>query len=736
MQKMRHVVNMRHVCLTYKMAITNVRKVTVLLLTSALIAGVPQLANAAPLNGAAGIYAAKKTIVTSVNVIAIDEVKSKVAIDLKKSQAGKTVKVYVAGSLNGKYASVGSRKLNKNGNATISTNKNVNVGKYLRLMVGGKTVYTGKIAAIIKAQAIAPTFQNKFLGNGGFTVQIANYDTLKSRGLTTTVTTSAGSAAIDGRGVVTVTGLDFTTATTVTATTASNRYQSGSATYVVAASVQAYTTVSNEAQLRTALDNAAPFIRLTANINLTSPLNLSGVVTIDGVDGNKAITGNTITTSGTVTLKNLTLPISTNYYDAGGSANYGVFVASGSLTADNLDLTVDAGALAPDGNNNGFTVQSDASLTVQNSYITIVKRGTSGSYVVYGQSGAENITLLNNTITMTEIGDGALNGFTHLIGTETAGISGTVTVSGNTGTLPEITFLVANKSEAISKGYASWLVDGDILRVLLETKLFEWNSPNWDAVVTNSGELVAAVADVATPTIFLRPGLRNAATASIALTGPLSLSGTRTIDGIDGTTLTGNTITTSGTVTLKNLTLPISTNYYDDEGAANYGVFVASGSLTADNLDLTVDAGALAPDGNNNGFTVQSDASLTVQNSYITIVKRGTSGSYVVYGQSGAENITLLNNEITMTETTGVDPSNGFTHLVGTQGLGILGTVTVSGNTGTLPEITFLVADKSVAISKGYASWLVDGDILRVLSVPTFFVRNLLASDGWDPYIP
>jgi hypothetical protein len=709
-------------------------KTTGLILATALFASIPQLANAAPITASTNTHTAVKSVVksvavplvTSVKVRALDQTSSNVEIKLKKTQAGKTVKAYVANSRNGTYVLVGSHKLDENGNTTIGTRKDVNVGKYLKLKLNGKIVYSGKVTSITKAPALVPTFQNEVMTNDGFTLQIANFASLKSRGITPTVATSKGSAVVSLTGLVTVSGLDFAYSTTLATTTSSSRYETKSTGYTFN---PVATSVATESELLAALATTRPNIRLTSSITLSSPLIISGPASIAGASSAFAFRNNTVTvSSGPVVLKDLTLPTTTNYFDSVGGSNYGVMVSGGSLVADNVHLTV---SKSGDVNNVGFSVQSGASLKVMNSELNIDKWATSGSYAVYAQNGAQNITLTNNALNMAEIGSGATDGFTYLLGTEGAlGIQGTVSVSGNTGYV-EVTMLVADQTAAVSQGYASWLPNGGILRVISTGQFFKQMSGCWGAVATNTAEFDSALADssVNAQTIYLQPGLRDGST-SIALSGPLNIDGPRTIDGVNGTSLTGNTVmVNSGLVELKNLTLPISTNTYDLAGLSNYGVMVMSGSLTADNLTLTVDAGVGAADGNNVGFTVQPNASLIVQNSDITTYKRGGSGSYTVYAQSGSHNVTMTNNTLHMIEV-GSGLVSGYTQMIGTEGpSGITGTVTVSGNTGAV-EVTSMVALLNVSNSETQASWVPVGGILRVLSTSEFFVRT---AGGWNP---
>ena len=219
-------------------------------------------------------------------------------------------------------------------------------------------------------------------------------------------------------------------------------------------------------------------------------------------------------------------------------------------------------------------------------------------------------------------------------------------------------------------------------------------------------------------TIFLQPELRDGS-SDIQLSAPLELAGPRTIDGAgnDNLFLLGDTITVvSGDVTLKNLYVETSVTNRQPEG--NYGILVNGGSLSFENSTMWVDENIV--DTNNVGFSVANGASLTVLNSGIHINKRVQAGSYAVYAQSGAENITLTNSRFDMDEYT--EDGIGYTHLIGTEGIGIQGAVNVSGG-DTNAEVTMMVAENSVATSLRYASWAPNYSIVRVLSTGEFFQK-------------
>ena len=684
------------------------------ILATALFASAPQVAMATPLSSGATISTVAKSVVKSVNVSVVDGTKSDVKINLKSGQAGKTAKLYVSASRNGTYVYAGSKRLNKFGNTVIRTSKSVNVGSYLRILVNGSSVYNAKVARVTKASGITPTFQSEVITSDGFTVEIPNYALLSSQGLTPNVVTTEGEVSVDSDGLVTVSGLDFAGAATVTASSGSSRFTSKSATYKFDPET---VSVANETQLRDALaDQSVLKIRMTNNISLANPLSLSRSVSIEGASSAYELRNDTVTvTAGTVQLKNLTMPESTNNWQE-NDGNYGVMVMGGSLIASNLHLYVDSGE---DENNDGFSVASGASLTVRNSELTIVKSGTSGSYAVYAQSGAENITLTNNILNMVESGAGVDDGFTYLVGTQGDGIQGNVSVSGNSGSA-EVAMMVYGKSYDTSLSYASWIPEGAIVRALGDgySTFFKKMDGGWGRVATTTAEFDSALADDSANavTIFLQPELRDGS-SDIQLSAPLELAGPRTIDGVgnDNLFLIGDTITVvSGDVTLKNLYVETSVTNRQPEG--NYGILVNGGSLSFENSTMWVDENIV--DTNNVGFSVANGASLTVLNSDININKRVQAGSYAVYAQSGAENITLTDSNFWIADYFGI----GYTHLIGTEGIGIQGAVNVSGG-DTNAEVTMMVAGNSVATSLRYASWAPNYSIVRVLSTGEFFQK-------------
>lgn len=89
------------------------------------------------------------------------------------------------------------------------------------------SVQTGKVNVTTQCNpALIPTFGTSTPTSDGFTVQITNYDAA----FTWTASMSAGSAAIDNSGLVTVTGLVDDASQTLTVTTTRATYTSGSAT--------------------------------------------------------------------------------------------------------------------------------------------------------------------------------------------------------------------------------------------------------------------------------------------------------------------------------------------------------------------------------------------------------------------------------------------------------------------------------------------------------------------------
>lgn len=89
------------------------------------------------------------------------------------------------------------------------------------------SVQSGKITVTTSCTdpALVPTFGTPTPTSDGFTVQVTNHDT----DFTWSVTVTAGSAAIDATGLVTVTGLGTDDQQTVTVTTKRSLFESGSA---------------------------------------------------------------------------------------------------------------------------------------------------------------------------------------------------------------------------------------------------------------------------------------------------------------------------------------------------------------------------------------------------------------------------------------------------------------------------------------------------------------------------
>jgi len=211
------------------------------------------------------------------------------------------------------------------------------------------------------------------------------------------------------------------------------------------------------------------------------------------------------------------------------------------------------------------------------------------------------------------------------------------------------------------------------------------------APVTNEAQLRAALANTHITTISLG--------ANIALTSPLTISRTVTIDGLENS-ISGKTITISaGTVTLKNMTLTGTENLQTGDG--NYGIMVQGGSLVADNINMTV---ATENADNNVGFNVASGANLDLRNSTITITDAGgDQQQYAVYAQSGAGTVILTDNTFSFNAG---NASGHYSYLIGMQGDAVANypNVTLTGtNTNNAYMKLLLVGADTLANKEAYA---------------------------------
>jgi len=92
---------------------------------------------------------------------------------------------------------------------------------------GSQSATATVIITVSAAAALVPTFDTSTATAGGFTVQITNYDAAYTWAGTAT---ASGSVAINGAGLVTVTGVASSTPSTLTVTTTRTGYATGSAT--------------------------------------------------------------------------------------------------------------------------------------------------------------------------------------------------------------------------------------------------------------------------------------------------------------------------------------------------------------------------------------------------------------------------------------------------------------------------------------------------------------------------
>jgi len=212
--------------------------------------------------------------------------------------------------------------------------------------------------------------------------------------------------------------------------------------------------------------------------------------------------------------------------------------------------------------------------------------------------------------------------------------------------------------------------------------------------------------------------------SDIVLASALNINKSVTIDG-GSHTLSGDTITTSGAVTLKNLTLTGTEQYFAGDG--NYGIWVASGTLTADNINLTVVTNG-AGNADNDGFNVASGASLDLKNSTITLTGT-TNNQHGVYAQSGAVAVTLTDNTFVFP----VRSSSPYSYFVSMQGATVANypTLTLAGtNTQNAYMKLLLVGADTLANKQAYAlAKTVAGDKIGVMGTDQGIYYRV--TDGW-----
>ena len=260
--------------------------------------------------------------------------------------------------------------------------------------------YESGSATVTSTSALIPAFGSPTSTNGGFTVQISNYDSSYSWAGTAT---ASGSVAINGSGLVTVTGVATDTPSTATITATKNSIVGGST----------ITGVSLAAGLPPTFGSATPtgdgfHVQIT---NYNNSYSWSGTVTsgsvaIDG-GGLVTITGVAAGTSSTATITSVCLLCGSSVQ---GSVGSNAQVTETSLAAS---LTPEVGA-----NNSivktvdGFTIP----ITNYDSSYTWSGTATSGAVGITGFTGfligeglitvtgvAED-TYVSATITTTKIG--------------------------------------------------------------------------------------------------------------------------------------------------------------------------------------------------------------------------------------------------------------------------------------------------------------------------------------------
>jgi len=225
--------------------------------------------------------------------------------------------------------------------------------------------YASGSATVTSTSALIPTFGSPTSTNGGFTVQISNYDSSYSW-----AGTASGSVAINGTGLVTVTGLAADTPSTATITATKNSIVGGST--VTGVSLAAGLTPTFGSTTPTA-DGFHVQITNYNNSYYWSGTATSGSVAIDG-GGLVTITGVAANTSSTATITTVCLSCGSI---AQGSVSSNAQVMATSLLA----------ALTPEVSANNSIVR-----TVDGFTIPITNYDSSYTWSGDATSGAVGIT--------------------------------------------------------------------------------------------------------------------------------------------------------------------------------------------------------------------------------------------------------------------------------------------------------------------------------------------------------
>ena len=290
-----------------------------------------------------------------------------------------------------------------------------------------RTGYAGGAADVAgtaaTGSALTPAFDAVVPTGDGFTVQVSNHDS----DYTWAVTTSAGSVAINGTGLITVTGLTPEQSATVTVTTARTGYSDGTGDVTGSAATGSALTPAFDAVVPTG-DGFTVQVSNYDSDYTWAVTTSAGSVAING-SGLITVTGLTPEQSATVTVTTAR----TGY--AGGAAD----VAGTAATGSALTPTFDTPAATAD----GFTVQvsnhdSDYTWAVTTSAGSVAINGT-GLITVTGLTPEQSAT-----VTVTTARTGYTNGSADVTGSAATGNALTPTFAAPTATADGFTVQVSN----------------------------------------------------------------------------------------------------------------------------------------------------------------------------------------------------------------------------------------------------------------------------------------------------
>jgi hypothetical protein len=477
-----------------------------------------------------------------------------------------------------------------------------------------RTGYTGGSAPVtgtsITGAALTPTFGTPTATADGFTVQISNYSGSYTWAGTAT---ASGSVAINGTGLVTVTGVAPGTQSVATITTTRTGYTGGSAPVTGTSISGAALTPTFGSATATADGFTVQISNYSASYTWAGSATASGSVAIDE-SGLVTVTGVAPGTSSVATITT-----TRTGYTSGSATATGTSITGAALTPTFGTPTATA---------DGFTVQIS---NYSNSYTWAGSATASGSVAING-TGLVTVTGVapgtSSTATITTTRTGYTGGSATTTGTSITGAALTPTFGTPTATADGFTVQISNYS-------------GDY---------------TWAGSATASGSVAINGTGLVTVT-GVAPGTSSTATITTTRTGYTGGSAT-----VSGTSITGSVLTPTfgtSTATADGFTVSI-TNY-----SASYtwaGSATASGSVAISGTGLVTVTG-VAPG-------TQSVATIT------TIRTGYTSGSATVTGTS------ITGSALTPTFGSATATNSGFTVQISNYSASYTwaGTATASGS--------------------------------------------------------